>query len=226
VSVAAKICGLSSPEGVAAAVAGGAAFLGFVFYPPSPRHVAPERAAALAAAAPPGIARVGLFVDADDDAIARTLAAAPLDMLQLHGKESPERVAAVRAKFGRQVMKAVPIAEAADVAAAAPYLETADWLLFDARPPRRRDALPGGNGLAFDWRLIAGRHWPKPWMLSGGLTAQNLAEAVRLAGAPAVDVSSGVESAPGVKDPALIAAFLGVAASLGGTAGARARSRP
>jgi phosphoribosylanthranilate isomerase len=211
-----KICGLSTPEGVAAALAGGAAFLGFVFYPKSPRNVAPERVAALCEAVPKGVTRVGLFVDVDDATIARTLAAAPLDLLQFHGSESPSRVAEARQRFGRPVMKAIPIADPADVAAAEPYLAVADMLLFDARPPRRPGALPGGNGLAFDWRLIAGRHWPMPWMLSGGLTAATLAEAVRLTGAATVDVSSGVESAPGIKDPAKIAAFLSVARTLGG----------
>ncbi len=163
---------------------------------------------------PRGITRVGLFVDADDATIAAVLAIAPLDLLQLHGSESPERVAAVKRRFARPVMKALPIAEPADVIAADAYLGVADRLLFDARPPRRPDALPGGNGLVFDWRLIAGREWSLPWMLSGGLTAANLAEAVRLTGARAVDVSSGVESAPGVKDAAKIAAFLAAAGAV------------
>jgi phosphoribosylanthranilate isomerase len=209
--VRAKICGLSTAETVAAAVAGGASFLGFVFYARSPRNVAPERVAALCAAIPAGITRVGLFVDAADAEIAQVLAVAPLDLLQFHGGESPARIAAARQHFGRPVMKALPIAEPADVAAAEPYLGVADWLLFDARPPRRPDALPGGNGLPFDWRLLAGRRFPIPWMLSGGLTAETLDEAVRLTGAEIVDVSSGVESSPGVKDPAKIASFLAAA---------------
>jgi phosphoribosylanthranilate isomerase len=208
VTIAAKICGLSQADAVAAAIAGGAAALGFVFYPKSPRNVAPARVAELCRAVPAGIIRVGLFVDADDATIAAVLAAAPLDMLQLHGSESPARVAAVRARFARPVMKALPIADPADVAAADAYLDVADRLLFDARPPRRPDALPGGNGLVFDWRLIAGRRWRLPWTLSGGLTAGNVAEGVHLTGARAVDVSSGVESAPGIKDTAKIAAFL------------------
>src|SRR5690606_18598440 len=128
------------------------------------RHVTPDEAAALAAAAPAGVARVGLFVDADDAAIEAALAAVGLDMLQLHGRETPARVGAVRARFGRMVMKAVPIAGAADVAAAGDYLDTADWLLFDAKPPPHlTGALPGGNALSFDWQLLAGRRWPKPW---------------------------------------------------------------
>jgi phosphoribosylanthranilate isomerase len=210
-SVAVKICGLSEPSGVAAAIAGGADFLGFVFYGPSPRNVTAARVAELCRAMPAGIARVGLFVDADDATIEAVLAAAPLDLLQLHGSESPARVAAVKRRFGRPVMKALPIGDPADVAAAEPYLAVADRLLFDARPPRHPDARPGGNGLVFDWRLIAARSWDLPWMLSGGLTAGNVAEAARLTGAPAVDVSSGVESAPGLKDAAKIAAFLAAA---------------
>jgi phosphoribosylanthranilate isomerase len=210
-SVAVKICGLSEPDAVAAAVAGGAAFLGFAFYPPSPRHVAAAVVAELCRAVPAGVIRVGLFVDPDDATIASVLEAAPLDFLQFHGGESPARVAEVRRRFARPVMKALPIACPEDVAAVDAYLGVADRLLFDARPPRRADALPGGNGLVFDWRLIAGRRWSLPWMLSGGLTAANVAEAVRLTGAAAVDVSSGVESAPGLKDPAKIAAFLAAA---------------
>jgi phosphoribosylanthranilate isomerase len=211
-----KICGLSTAESVAAAVTGGAALVGFVFYPPSPRNVTPAEAAALCAAVPGGIERVGLFVDADDATIAAALAAAPLDLLQFHGSESPDRVAAVKTIFGRKVMKAIPVAEADDLAAAEAYREIADWLIFDARPPRRADALPGGNGLAFDWQLLGGRSWDLPWMLSGGLAAENLAEAVRLSGAQFVDVSSGVESAPGRKDPAKIAAFLAAARAVSG----------
>ena len=213
-SVAAKICGLSSEEAVAAAVEGGAAYLGFVFYPPSPRCVSPARAGALCAGVPASIRRVGLFVDADDAGIAAALDAAPLDILQFHGRESPQRVEQVKARFSRPVMKAIPIAGAEDVTPASLYEDCADFLLFDAKPPRRGDALPGGNGLAFDWRLIAGRSWRLPWLLSGGLTAALLAEAVRISGASAVDVSSGVERRPGDKDPAKIREFLTVARGL------------
>ena len=214
-SVAAKICGLSTEAAVTAAVAGGAAFLGFVFYPPSPRAVTAERAARLCAAVPEGIARVGLFVDADDATISAVLAEARIDILQFHGVESPERVAEARASFGRPIMKVVAIAGSEDVLEAARYEEVADMLLFDAKPPCRPDALPGGNGLAFDWCLIAGRSWRRPWMLSGGLTAELLPEAVRLSGAVAVDVSSGVESRPGEKDLDKICAFLAAARALG-----------
>jgi len=209
--VAAKICGLSTEEAVAAAVAGGAAYLGFVFYPPSPRAVAPDHAARLCAAVPAGISRVGLFVDTNDAAIEAVLETAPIDLLQFHGSESPERVAEARLRFGRPVIKAVAIAGPPDVLGAIRYEEVADLLLFDAKPPHRADALPGGNGLAFDWGLIAGRPWRRPWMLSGGLTAGLLPEAVRISGAAAVDVSSGVESRPGEKDLAKIRAFLAAA---------------
>jgi phosphoribosylanthranilate isomerase len=212
--VTAKICGLSTEEAVTAASAGGAAYLGFVFYPPSPRAVTPQHAGRLCASIPAGIARVGLFVDADDRVIEAALTAAPVDILQFHGGESPERVAAARRRFGRPVMKAMAIAEFEDVLSAARYEDVADILLFDAKPPRRPDALPGGNGLAFDWALIADRSWHVPWMLSGGLTTELLPEAVRISGAAAVDVSSGVESLPGVKDLDKIRVFLAAASAL------------
>ena len=211
----AKICGLNHPAAVAAAVAGGARYLGFVFYPPSPRALEPGKAAALGANVPPGIVKVGLFVDASDEEIAQTLAEAPLDMLQLHGDETPRRVKDIRRRFGRPVMKALRIASAADIAAADEYLPAVDWLLFDAKPPpEMKGALPGGNAVSFDWSLIKGRGWSKPWMLSGGLNAGNLADAVATTGATAVDVSSGVEDSPGRKNPEKIAAFLKLAASL------------
>jgi phosphoribosylanthranilate isomerase len=212
-SVAAKICGLSTAEGVVAAARHGARFIGFVFYPPSRRHVTPELAAALCALAPAGITRVGLFVDADDDTLAAALARAPLDLLQFHGEESPERVIQVKRRFGKPVMKAISMAAETDLAVATRYVGVADRLLFDAKPPK--DAtVPGGNGLIFDWELLGGRRWPIPWMLSGGLTADNLGEAVRITHATAVDVSSGVEREPGVKDTDKIAAFLARARGL------------
>jgi len=213
-TIAAKICGLSSEAAIAASVEGGAAYLGFVFYPPSPRAVSPERAAALCAAVPSGVQRVGLFVDAEDAAIRAVLDRAPIDILQFHGHETPDRVADAKVRFHRPVMKAIAVAAPEDVLAAARYEEVADLLLFDAKPPARADALPGGNGLAFDWQLIAGRRWRRPWMLSGGLTAALLPEAVRISGAGAVDVSSGVERRPGEKDPEKIREFLRVARSL------------
>jgi phosphoribosylanthranilate isomerase len=213
-SVAAKICGLSSEAAVAAAVAGGAAYVGFVFYPPSPRSVTPARCGELCAAVPAGVRRVGLFVDAEDAAIAAVLDAAPLDILQFHGAETPERVAEAKRRFGRKMMKAIAVAGPEDVAMASHYEDAADLLLFDAKPPRRADALPGGNGLVFDWQLIAGSAWRLPWMLSGGLTAALLPEAVRISSATAVDVSSGVERRPGDKDTDKIRAFLEVARGL------------
>jgi phosphoribosylanthranilate isomerase len=214
-ALAVKICGLNSRESVAAAVAGGARFLGFVFYPPSPRYVTPDAAGALAATAPAGVTRVGLFVDPDDALIEQTLEAADLDMLQLHGRETAPRVAAIKARFGVAVMKAVPVAAAGDVEVARDYLEAADWLLFDAKPPPgMKGALPGGNALSFDWSLLTGHQWPKPWMLSGGLNAANLREAGRISGARAVDVSSGVEERPGQKSPHKIAEFLKLAVEL------------
>ena len=214
-SVKTKICGLNHPAAVAAAVAGGASHLGFNFYPPSPRSIDPLKAASLAAGVPAGIVKVGLFVDASDEEIARTLAEAKLDMLQLHGDETPRRVKDVRRKFGKPVMKALRVASAADIAAADEYLPVVDWLLFDAKPPpEMTNALPGGNAISFDWSLIAGRGWPKPWMLSGGLNAGNLADAVHTTRAQTVDVASGVEDSPGRKSPDKIAAFLKLAASL------------
>lgn len=211
----AKICGINSRLALDAAVAGGAGFVGFVFYMKSPRAVTAGEAAALGATTPNGIKKVGLFVDDSDDRLAEIINATKLDMLQLHGKETPERVDAIKQRFGLPVMKAVSIAEAADLAVADGYLGHADWLLFDAKPPpQMTGALPGGNALRFDWQLLAGRSWPLPWMLSGGLTAENLAEAVRISGARVVDVSSGVESRPGQKDPVKIAAFLAAAKQL------------
>ena len=214
-AVKAKICGLNHPAAVAAAVAGGASHVGFVFYPPSPRSIDPLKAASLAAGVPDGVVKVGLFVDASDEEFARALAEAKLDMLQLHGDETPKRVKDVRRKFGKPVMKALKVASAADIAAADEYLPAVDWLLFDAKPPpEMKGALPGGNAISFDWSLIAGRGWSKPWMLSGGLNVRNLADAVRTTGAKTVDVSSGVEDSPGRKNPEKIAAFLKLAASL------------
>jgi phosphoribosylanthranilate isomerase len=211
----AKICGVNAADALQAAVQFGARWVGFVFYPRSPRHLSLPAAAALAGNVPAGVGRVGLLVDPEDSGIEALLAQVPLELLQLHGRESPERVAAIRARFGKPVMKAVAIANAADVRAARLYESAADRLLFDAKPPAEMaGALPGGNALAFDWRLLAGQTWRLPWMLSGGLRPENLAEAVRLSGARAVDVSSGVESRPGAKDPAKIRAFLELAATL------------
>ncbi len=201
-----KICGLRDAAGLDAAVAAGASYVGLVFFEKSPRHVTLAQAADLAASVPAGIAKVALVVNADDAALDALLAQVPVDILQLHGLESPQRVTAVKARYGLPVMKAVGVAGPDDLAALDTYAQVADQLLVDAKPPKDAD-LPGGNGLAFDWRLIAGRRWSVPWMLAGGLTPLNVAQAVGLTGARQVDVSSGVESAPGVKDAALIAAF-------------------
>ena len=205
-----KICGLSTPETVAAAVDGGAAYVGFVFFPKSPRNVTLARARELAVEVPPGVAKVALTVDADDALIDALTSAVPLDMLQLHGQETPGRVADIRQRTGLPVMKAIGIADKADLAQIEAYQEVADQLLIDAKPPRTAP-LPGGNGLAFDWRLVANRRWSVPWMLAGGLTVGTVGEAIALTGARQVDVSSGVERAPGVKDPDLIRAFLAAA---------------
>jgi phosphoribosylanthranilate isomerase len=205
--IAIKFCGLSRPEDVAVAAECGARYVGFVFFPKSPRNVSLETARALALEAPPGLAKVALTVDADDAAFDELLERVPLDMLQLHGAESPERVAEVRARYGLPVMKAVGVANEDDLAAIDAYSEVADQLLIDAKPTEET-VLPGGNGLSFDWRLLAGRkYWTKPWMLAGGLTPQNVAEAVRLTGARQVDVSSGVEGERGVKDAERMSAF-------------------
>lgn len=205
-----KICGLRTEADVLAVAAAGAAYAGLVFFAKSPRHLTVDQARALAFAAPPGLAKVALTVDADDAALDALIEAVPLDMLQLHGHESPDRVAAVRARYGLPVMKAVGVADEGDLAALMDYSLAADQVLIDAKPPKGAD-LPGGNGLSFDWRLVAQRRWLRPWMLAGGLSPDNVAEAIRLTNARQVDVSSGVESAPGIKDAARIAAFVAAA---------------
>ncbi|WP_299627861.1 phosphoribosylanthranilate isomerase [uncultured Tateyamaria sp.] len=205
--VSVKICGISQPKDVAAAAAAGAAYLGFVFFAKSPRNIAIDAARDLAVDVPPGLAKVALVVNADDAFLDDLAANVPLDMLQLHGSETPQRVAAIKARYGLPVMKAVGVADAGDLDAIDAYARVADQLLIDAKPPKGAD-LPGGNGLAFDWRLMAGRRFTVPWMLAGGLRPDNVAEALRLTGAQQVDVSSGVESAPGVKDTGLITSFI------------------
>ncbi len=211
--VEAKICGVRDRAALAAAVEGGAAAVGFVFVAGSPRMVSPEAAAGLAPHVPPGILKVGLFVDSDDAAIQTAANAARLDVLQLHGRETPKRAAELRRRFGLPVWKALPVGERADLAAACAYEGAADRLLFDSRPPKGA-TLPGGNARSFDWSLLAGPLPRLPWLLSGGLSPGNLGEAVRISGARAVDVSSGVERSRGVKDPVLIRAFLEKAAAL------------
>ncbi len=205
-----KICGLTRAEDVAAAAEAGASYLGFVFFPKSPRNVSVEQARDLAVDAPFGIAKVGLLVNPDDALLEEIAARVPLDMIQLHGSESPERVAEVRERMGLPVMKALGVATEADLEKVAAYGRVADQLLIDAKAPEGA-ALPGGNGLAFDWRLVQGRRWPVPWMLAGGLTPETAAQAVRMTGAKQLDVSSGVEAAPGLKDAEKMRAFVAAA---------------
>jgi phosphoribosylanthranilate isomerase len=213
-SVTVKICGINDAAGLDAAAAAGAEMIGFNFFPPSPRAVTPEAAASLSARHAGGPLRVGLFVDPDDATLEATLNAVRLDVVQLHGDEPPDRARTLRGRFGVPVMKAVGVATAEEVAAAiSRYAPVCDWLLFDAKPPPAGTpgALPGGNAAPFDWSILRGARVPVPWLLAGGLTPGNVAEAVAASGAPGVDVSSGVESARGVKDPALIAAFVAAA---------------
>ena len=203
--VAIKICGLTTADTLEAAILARADYVGFNFFPPSPRYLSLAEAPALAARAEGRITKVGLFVDAPDAAIAEALAAARLEALQLHGSETPERAAQLKARFGLPVWKALPVASEGDVARAKAYAGAADLVLFDAKTPK--GTLPGGMGLSFDWSLVANWKGPVAWGLAGGLTAQNVAEAMRQTGAPLVDTSSGVESAPGAKDSGMIAAF-------------------
>jgi phosphoribosylanthranilate isomerase len=208
-TITAKICGLKTPEAVAAAVGGGASLVGFNFYGRSPRCVDPATVKQLAANVPAGVRTVGLLVDDSDARIAEILAGCDLDMLQLHGHETPQRVAEIRARFGKPVIKVIPVSEAADLDRAAAYEDVVDYLMFDAKPPKSMaNALPGGNALSFDWTLLSGRRFQRPWLLAGGLTPDNLIEAVRISGAPMVDVSSGVEDRPGEKNVSKIKAFL------------------
>jgi len=202
-----KICGLTDSADVPAAILAGAAYVGFVFFPGSPRHVQLEDAAHMAGAVPEGITRVALTVDADDPMLDALMSEVPVDMLQLHGSESPARVAEVKRRYGLPVMKAVGVAVETDLTQIDFYGKVADQLLIDAKPPPGSER-PGGNALAFDWKLLTGRRWPVPWMLAGGLNPDNVAEAIAQTGARQVDVSSGVESSPGVKDADLMRAFI------------------
>jgi phosphoribosylanthranilate isomerase len=202
-----KICGLSTPATLSAALEAGADMVGFVFFPPSPRNITMETARQLSEMAAEKAQTVALVVDADDGFLGQVVEALRPKILQLHGKESPQRVAEIRARFGLPVMKALGVSSAEDFEAVGAYEEVCDRLLFDAKPPK--DATrPGGNGLAFDWSLLRGRQFRKPWMLSGGLTIDSVSDAILAPDAPGIDVSSGVESAPGVKDPHLITTFM------------------
>jgi phosphoribosylanthranilate isomerase len=199
-----KICGLKTAAALDAALFGGASHVGFIFFPKSPRNIAPQEAGRLREAALGRAKAVAVTVDADDALLDAIVAAMAPDMLQLHGKESPARVAEVKARYGLPAMKALSVSEAADVTAAEAYRGVADRMLFDARPPKGAE-LPGGNGVPFDWRILDG--YRGDYFLSGGLTPENVGAAIRLLEPPGLDVSSGVESAPGVKDAELIAAF-------------------
>jgi phosphoribosylanthranilate isomerase len=203
-----KICGLSTPEAVSAALDGGASHIGFVFFAKSPRDIAPETAERLAAPArAAGVKIVAVTVDPDDVLLERLTATLKPDFIQLHGRESPARAREVALRTGAGVIKALPVSQASDIDAAVAYETVVDHLMFDARPPEGHP-LPGGAGARFDWTLTAGRRFERPWLLAGGLDPWNVGEALRLSGAPIVDVSSGVERGPGLKDPALITAFL------------------
>lgn len=207
-----KICGVTDPAAVRAVAEAGADMVGFNFYAPSPRAVTPERAVELARELPAGIVRVAVLVDPDDVLVDAVAATGVIDLLQLHGRETPARVAAIKARTGLPVMKVLSVAERADVEAARAYEAVADRIMFDARPPKdMAGALPGGNALSFDWHLLEGLTLSVPWILAGGLDAGNVAAAIRLTGAEAVDTSSGVEDRPGVKSPEKIRAFVAAA---------------
>lgn len=203
----AKICGLSTPEAVAAAVEGKAAYLGFIFFAKSPRNIAPDAAGRLADPVRSKAKVVAVMVDPDDEAVMRIDQALRPDLIQLHGAENPNRAAAIAAMTGRGVIKVLSVVEAGDLDAAAAFDGMVEHLMFDAKPPRDAD-LPGGVGASFDWTILAGRRFARPHFLAGGLDPWNVGVAVRQSGAPLVDVSSGVERGPGLKDPRLITAFL------------------
>ena len=214
-TVTAKICGINDPEAMRVAITGGASHVGLVFYPSSPRAVNPGEAMALSAVVPERVQKVGLFVDPEDDQIDKTLSVVKLDMLQLHGDETPDRVRYLKARTGKKVMKVIKVSEPEDLVRAEAYVRIADALMFDAKPPKgMKDALPGGNAVSFDWRILSDRKWPLPWMLAGGLTKDNVATAVELSGARIVDTSSGVEDVPGHKNVDKITEFLRAVAGI------------
>lgn len=201
-----KICGLSTPETLSAAIEAGARFVGFVFYPPSPRNVSANTAKELSLQIPTGVRAVGLFVDPTDKQLSDTIGIVPLDMIQLHGNESAARVKEIKERFAMPVMKAINLREASDLDTIGDYEAVADWLLFDSKPETAD--LPGGTGQSFDWSLLTGKTFSRPWMLSGGLTADNVGEALSQLSPDAIDISSGVESTRGVKDAEKIKAFI------------------
>ena len=208
-----KICGLSTPESLHTAVTHHADYVGFVFFSPSPRNITPMEAATLSRDTPASIKKVAVTVDMSDSEIESLLQHFTPDYLQLHGNESPERVASVRTRYALPVIKALSVREPADLERASLYTDAADMLLFDAKPPKNA-TLPGGNGVSFDWNILKGKLFALPWFLSGGLSCQNIGEAVNISGARMVDVSSGVESSPGEKDLSLIQEFLTLTALL------------
>ena len=212
-SVSVKICGLTTEEAVADAIAAGADFIGVVFFSKSPRHVSMDRAAEILQFVPETVSRVGLFVDPDDALLDTVMNHVRLDYFQLHGHETPERVEAIRLEYGMPVIKGLGIHDATDLESAKAYADIADWLLFDAKAPAGAGR-PGGNAVTFDWSLLSRHQWPCPWMLAGGLTPDNVGEAIRLSGAKAVDVSSGVERSPGIKDAGQMAHFIQSAKSI------------
>ncbi len=209
-----KICGIRTADALAACVQGGADYVGFVFYPPSPRYVTPQAARDLCADSPRLPAKVALSVNADDALLDEIMGHFSPDYLQLHGSETPARVREVKSRFHLPVIKAIAVEDVSDVEAARHYEGVADILLFDAKPLTSEPSLPGGNARRFDWRALAGQNWACPWFLSGGLNAENIAEALKVTGAPGVDISSGVERGRGHKDPASITEFLKTVAEL------------
>jgi phosphoribosylanthranilate isomerase len=211
-TITVKICGVTDAFTAHSVVDAGAHMIGLVFFAKSPRHLTLPKAVQVVGAISESVQSVGLFVDPTDAELEATLNGVKLGMLQLHGSETPERIAYIKSRFGKPVMKAFAIASAEDLECVASYEESCDWLLFDARPPAKA-VVPGGNGIPFDWRLLSGRTWKRPWMLSGGLNSANVAEAIRISGAKAVDVSSGVETSPGAKNAGLVRDF--IAATMG-----------
>ena len=211
-TVRAKICGLTDVDAITAAAGAGAWRMGLVFFPSSPRNISPADALALAGVAPITMERVAVFVDPGDDLLDTVMDRIPFNAIQLHGNETPERVAEIQQRVGIQVIKAIGVAGEEDLAKAVAYEPICNWLMFDAKPPADASR-PGGMGEAFDWKILAGKTWKRPWILSGGLTPDNVQRAIKISGAKYVDVSSGVESAPGVKDPRLIRSFLEAVAS-------------
>ena len=210
--ISVKICGLKTVDHIADAANAGARYVGFVFFEKSPRFVTNEQARDLAVNVPIGIMKVGLFVDPSDSYLDEVLSIVPLDMIQLHGEESPTRVAEIRKRYGLPIMKVFGVSDSSDLNNVGAY-EGADQFLFDTKPPKN-SVLPGGNGIAFDWTILKKANIEKPWMLAGGLTTKNIAQAIQLSGAMQVDVSSGVESAKGIKDKKLIEEFIKAARNI------------